>query len=31
MSHRDAYRTVQSMDRLFNRLFIDQWKGGPQP
>lgn len=24
MSHRDAYRTVQSMDRLFNRLFIDQ-------
>lgn len=31
MSHRDAYRTVQSMDRLFNRLFIDQWKGGQQP
>lgn len=31
MSHRDAYRTVQSMDRLFNGLFIDQWKGGPQP
>ena len=31
MSHRDAYRTVQSMDRLFNGLFINQWKGGPQP
>lgn len=28
MEHRDAYRTLQSMDRLFNRLFIDQWKGG---
>ena len=28
MAHRDAYRTVQSMDRLFNGLFIEQWKGG---
>lgn len=28
MAHRDAYRTIQSMDRLFNRLFIEQWKGG---
>lgn len=31
MSHRDAYKTVQSMDHLFNGLFIDQWEGGPQP
>lgn len=28
MEHRDAYRTLQSMDRLFDRLFIEQWKGG---
>ena len=27
LQHRDAYRTIQSMNRLFNRLFIEQWKG----
>ncbi len=25
MSHKDAYRTVGHMDKLFNRLFIDGW------
>lgn len=25
MVHRDAYRTINSMDKLFNRLFIDGW------
>lgn len=30
MSHRDAYRTVKSMDALFNRLFIENWIGGQQ-
>lgn len=27
LQHRNAYRTIQSMNRLFNRLFIEQWKG----
>ena len=31
MKHRDAYRTVCNMDRLFNKLFIDQWKGDTVP
>jgi hypothetical protein len=31
MMHLNAYRTVQSMDRLFNKLFIDDFiKGGGQ-
>lgn len=25
MVHRNAYRTIKSMDELFNRLFIDGW------
>ena len=25
MVHRDAYRTIKSMDELFNSLFIDNW------
>ena len=26
MSHRNAYYTVHNMDRLFNRIYIDEWK-----
>lgn len=26
MSHRDAYRTVANMDRLFSQLFIKEWR-----
>ena len=26
MAHRDAYRTVRNMDRLFNQLFIKNWR-----
>ena len=26
MSHRDAYRTVKSMDALFDQLFIESWR-----
>lgn len=26
MSHRNAYRTVSNMDRLFNQLFIQNWR-----
>ena len=26
MSHRDAYRTVKSMDALFDHLFINNWR-----
>lgn len=26
MAHRDAYRTVSNMDKLFNKLFIENWR-----
>lgn len=25
MIHKDAHRTIENMDKLFNRLFIDEW------
>ncbi len=28
MAHRDAHRTVRSMDKLFNKLFIKEWRNG---